>query len=464
MSKDIILFVNAIRPATFAALDAYEKETGRTFTPIVLVDSKINASISECNLQDDLPVHVTKIVADFDSPKSMRLALMPYMDRLFAVTTQYENSILELKKLIPYVPHLPTPIEQSLDWATEKTLMRELLEVHNPQIIPSYLEVSNHREATIREIERTMSYPLIVKPSGLEGSLLVTRVENRAQLRRTLKHTFHEIQKAYDKWIKRQEPTVLVEEFMEGDMYSVDTYVSPEGVCRHTPPVKVLTGRNVGFDDFFGYMRLAPAGLTSDDITNAYDVAEQACAALNLRAVTAHVELMKTPKGWKIIELGPRIGGGSRHEIYSESFGINHIVNDIRNRAGEEPVIPMQPKKSMAVFWIYAREEGVLASVKGIREVKQLSSFVSIGQDIKVGDPVQFAKNNGDPVLVLTLSHVDEAQLAADIEQMEAVLQLTTRPIMGLPDSYLEIVDNVLQLDYIRNGSLQNSLMQHRQV
>lgn len=238
--KDIIIFINAIRPATFDALSSFEAQTGRVFYPIVLVDRWIFRSISERNGQTSLPQAVPVVVADFDSPASLRRALAPYQDRIFAVTSQYENSILELQKLIPYLPYLPMPTEQSLTWATEKIHMRQMMESHDPALVPRYAQVSSVSEAEINRIERKMDYPLIVKPSGLEGSLLVSEVANRAELISCLERTFEHMQAAYSKWIKRQEPTVVVEEFMVGQMYSVDTYVAADGTCRHTPQSRSL--------------------------------------------------------------------------------------------------------------------------------------------------------------------------------------------------------------------------------
>ena len=220
------------------------------------------------------------------------------MDRVYAVTAQFENCITELQKLVPYFPYIPMPTESSLDWATEKKLMRQMLEAHSPSLVPGYLEVRDASDDSIAGAEAAVAYPVIVKPSGLEGSLLVSLAHNPEELRAALEHIFEEIQLGYDTWIKRQSPLVLVEEFMVGDMYSVDTYVSPEGVHRHTPPVKVITGHQVGFEDFFGYAQMVPSGLSATEATKAQRTAEEACKALGLRAVTAHVELIKTADGW----------------------------------------------------------------------------------------------------------------------------------------------------------------------
>lgn len=432
MSKDIILFVNAVRPATIAALEAFQAETGRVFEPLVIVDKRIQATIDEVNGQANLSKPITTLVVDFDSTHDIRAALTPYIDRLFAVTAQYENCITELQKLVPYVPYLPMPSERSLDWATEKKLMRKILEAFDASLVPGYMEVHDASDKTIAAVEKALHYPVMVKPSGLGGSWLVTMAQNREDLQLTLDHVFATIQSGYDNEVRRRKPAVLVEEFMEGDMYSVDTYIAPDGTCRHTPPVRVITGRKVGFDDFFGYVRLAPSGLDQTQIALAQQTAEKACKALCLRSVTAHVELMKTPHGWKVIELGPRIGG-YRHDIYHLSYGINHIMNDIRNRAGEEPTIPTEVRQHTAVMYVYGKNEGILTATHGLENVRKLSSLVSIVQTWQVGDTVRFAKNAGDPVFTITLSSADEAQLQKDIATIEQTLVLDVRPMSRVP-------------------------------
>jgi D-alanine-D-alanine ligase-like ATP-grasp enzyme len=423
MDKDNIIFVNAIRPTTFKALRDYEAQSGRHFTPIILVDSHIKESIFERNGQNNLPEEVTVITADFTSATSIREALKPYDDRIFAVTSQYENCIQELRALLPYLPYLPTPTEKSLIWSTEKKVMRKMLEAYDQSLVPGYMEAIDASEATIQEIESKLPYPLVVKPSGLEGSLLVTYVEDRDQLVDTLKRTFLTMQEAYDVWIKRQKPAVLVEEFMVGDMYTIDVYVDAQGVCRYTPPVEDIVGRKVGYDDLFGYKASLPSNLDADEIQKAQEAASRATYAVGLRSSTAHVEMMRTASGWKIIELGPRIGG-YRYELYDRAYGINHIANDILNRGGEEPSIPTEVRNYVSVFDIYAHEEGILKAIHGIDVVEKLASFTYSRQNIYVGEAALFARNNGDVVYNVMLSHSDKVQLEADVEVLEKVLVL----------------------------------------
>lgn len=423
-SKDVVLFINSMFAPTISALKTYEQKTGRHLTPVVIVDINIQESIHTLNDQNHLIAnHVEVISADFDAPESIRKALKPYEDRIVAVLSQYENSIHEFKKIIPYLPYLQAPSESSLDWATDKKLMRAAFDAYDQTLSPASLHVENALPETIKAIEQKLSYPIIIKPSGLECSLLVSVANDRRQLENQLRSTFKQLHTAYHHLLKRLEPSVLVEEFMTGDMYSIDAYITSDGKFRHTPPVKVVTGNKVGFDDFFPYLTITPTGLTAAEIAAANDTVERACKALGLRATTAHTELMRTPGGWRIIEVGPRIGG-YRPELYSLTIGLNHIANDIVNRMGIEPEIPEPVLNHAAVLQFYAREEGRLKTMHGLNIIEKLPSFVSMKQRFQTGDMLRFAQNNGHPAFEVMLCHKDEAQLQKDLKTVETVLRI----------------------------------------
>ena len=422
-NSKVILFVNAIRPATFAALEKHFENTGQRLIPYVFVNSHIEDRVITRNGQLNHKSKAKFISADINNSASVIDALSKIEGKVIALVSQYENSMDEYKKLIPYFPNLYLPTSESIDWATEKKLMREKLEEYNKNLVPKFLKIHNNSLKTILEVEKNIEYPLIIKPSGLEGSLLVSLVRDRKELKTSLAKGFELIQHAYDFWIKRQKPFFLAEEFMDGDMYSVDCYVDRFGEVNHTPLVRVITGHSVGFDDFFGYMRITPSDISKEDVKLAKKAAEDACKALNLKSLTAHVELMHTATGWKIIELGPRIGG-YRHEMYGQSYGINHIMNDILNRAGEKPIIPDKLLGYSAMFNIHAREEGIFESFSGDDIVKLLESFVNIKQRYEIGEKLLFARHNGDPVFDIMLFNSDKEILLKDIHKMEKALKI----------------------------------------
>ncbi len=425
--RDTILFINSLRPSTIEAINTYRDRYDKQVRILLFVDAKKKTFLEEAKIYEKHK-KVELVIADFSSPIKIKQALKPYMDRLLAITSQFENSIPSLKQVLPHVPYLNAPTQESLEWATDKVKMRRMLRAHNPTISPKFTVIKENTDAAIAQIERNVGYPLVVKPAGLAASLLVSVCYHREELEDTLKQTFKKLNKLYKERLGRGTPQILVEQLMEGTMYSIDAYVNDRGNVYFDPPVHVKTGRSIGFDDFFGYQRITPTKLTKPKIEDANHVSAEAIKALGLRSTTAHVELMYTGStGWKIIELAPRMGG-FRHTMYNWSYGINHILNDILIRIPQKPVIPKKRKGFTAVFNMYGKTEGTLDVIKGLKKIRSLESFVYVNVHKKKGDTLKFAKNGGGVVLEVVLFNKVRAGLLADIRRMEKAIEIVVSP------------------------------------
>ncbi|HZX50361.1 MAG TPA: ATP-grasp domain-containing protein [Candidatus Paceibacterota bacterium] len=373
-------------------------------------------------------LHLFDIVltCNFDSPESIMECLAPYQDGFVAVTARGEQNIPHLKKVIPYLPYLRTPTQDSLEWATSKIEMRRRFTAYDKKITPSYMVVSDTSKKTIKAIVEKIGTPLVIKPSGLAVSLLVTIAFHQEELEKSLRKVFRHLRVQYKKNGGRGEPQVLVEQFMEGDMYSIDIYVDSRGKMYFCPLVHIKTGRTIGFDDFFGYQQMTPTLLAKESIAEAQEASKKAIHALGLRSTTVHLELMKTEQGWKIIELGPRIGG-FRDMLYELAYGIKHTENDIAVRIPERPKLPRKLKGYAAALKIFARQEGVITNFLGVKKVQALESLHSMETNKKIGDRAVFAKNGGKSVFDILLFNKDRSRLLADIRRIEQALKIETK-------------------------------------
>jgi hypothetical protein len=216
---------------------------------------------------------------------------------------------------------------------------------------------------------------------------------------------------------------VLVEEFMDGSLYSIDAYVSQFGKIFFCPLVSVKTGKTIGFDDFFGYIQMTPPNLNPDSIQGAEIVAEQAIKALGLRSTTAHIELLRTEQGWKIVEVGARVGG-FRHMLYEFSFGINHTMNDVLIRSGKKPDVKKKIIGHSAAMKFFAKKEGTLVKLTGIKKIQELKSMKKLYMYKKIGDSCKFAKHGGSSVFNLILVNKDRSELLADIRRIEQTVDI----------------------------------------
>ncbi len=422
LDRNKVLFVGSYLESQKKALEKLTRLLGRDISAVVLYD--VTDTSARQSIVADSTAHIQ--ACDFSSPLALQKSLYPYRDNLLAVTNRAEKNVPLLKKILPHVPYLSTPTELSLDWTTDKIRMRQLLRGYDKTISPKFLVAHDASEETLNRIEKVVGFPLIIKPAGLAASLLVSLCYHREELEEYLSKTVRKINQIYKKKKGRGEPQILVEGFMDGVMYSIDSYVNQRGTIYHTPLVHVKTGRSVGFEDFFGYMRITPVQLKPYKVEAAQKVAKEAIEALGLRSTTCHIELMKTEDGWKVIELGPRIGG-FRDEMYKLAYGFDHSLNDILIRIPKKPLISKKIKGSCAVLQLYSKEKGRLQALQGVNRVRQLESFSRIKIKKKIGDMCDFARNGDDPVLDVVLFNPKRSNLLADIRRLEKAIQIKVR-------------------------------------
>lgn len=363
------------------------------------------------------------IYIDFSKPWKIASALLPYQDRLLAVTARGESGANILKSVIPHVPYLRTPTPDSLEWATDKYEMRKRLQLFDSKNTPKFTKVKENSKKERSRVVGKVGFPMVVKPANLQESMLVTICYHEEEFEKTLRNIFRKLRNEYKKMNRSQLPTIMTEEFMEGEMYSIDSYVNSRGTIYHCPLVRVKTGRDIGHDDFYNYLQMTPTGLKKETVEKAEKAAETAIHALGLRSVTAHVELMKIDDVWKIIEIGPRVGG-FRDLLHELSCDIDHSLNDVLIRIPRKPIIPKKCKATATVLKWFAESEGIISEMKGIKKIEELESFHSITINKKIGDRATFSKNGGKSIFNLFMHNADRSKLLADIRRVEKMVDI----------------------------------------
>jgi len=418
-SKNIIAYVMGLPEGVAGSIRRYEKETKQKFRVMLIWDKHAPQKKSE----EDFPGVDIFLLIDFTKAGSIAEALAPYQEELRAITCRAESYISRFMQVIPHVPYLRTPTTESLAWATDKLEMRRRFAILAKPFTPKYAVVHENTKAERARVIEKIKFPMIVKPTNLAQSLLVTVCYHEDELKRSLTALRKKIEKIYSENGRVEEPRIIVEEFMEGDMYSVDAYVNSRGTVYFCPMVRVITGHNIGHDDFFNYLHMTPTNLKVPSIEKAHTAAEAGIHALGLRNTTVHVELMKMDDDWKLIEIGPRIGG-FRDTLHRLSCDIDHSLNDILIRLPKKPYVPKKCKGFAATLKWYPKAEGRLTKLKGIKKIQEVKSFVTISVNKKVGDRCRFAKNGGKAVFTVTLYNDERSKLLADIRRVEKAIDI----------------------------------------
>lgn len=366
------------------------------------------------------------IECDFSSSEKIARALLPYQDELLAISCRSESHMELFAKIIPHVPYLRTPTTESIEWSTDKLHMRRRLRLYDKKGTPAFTIVSENTKTERKRIAEKIGFPLIIKPANLAQSMLVSVCYHEEEFETTLRKAFQKIQKIYIEKNYDREPTIIAEQFMDGDMYSIDAYVTARGKVYFCPIVKVITRKSLGKDDLSNFMHTTVHSLKKTTVARAEKAAETAIHALGLRSTSAHIELMKVDDEWKIIELGPR-PGGFRRELYWYSYGINHSLNDLLIRIPKKPVVPKKRKAYATALKYYPEKEGTITELKGIKKIQALESFKSIKMLKKIGDRSVFAQNGGTAVFSVILANADKSKLLADTRRVEQLVKITVK-------------------------------------
>jgi|AntAceMinimDraft_6_1070360.scaffolds.fasta_scaffold06944_2 biotin carboxylase len=342
--------------------------------------------------------------------------------KIVSITARSDLHIPKLQKIIPFAPkHVYLPSVKALQRSTEKVHMRRAFRRYDKNITPQFKIFKEFEKEKFEVIKKKFLFPVIIKPSGLASSMLVQSAHYPEELENILKNTISK----YSKLKGRGDALILVEELIEGTVYSTDVHVDAEGTCYFNPFVKYIMSNQKGFDDFFVAEVFTPVKISPESELQAKEVSQKGINALGLRSTTAHVELIHNDFGWKIIEIGPRLGG-NRSLMYKHAYNINIDLNDINIHMNKKPLIPKKIQGYCLVMRFYPNKEGFIKSIKGINTIKKMPEVLYVLQSKKKGDRSMFAKNGGEAPLKISIATTNRQTLVEIKRRIQKLVHIET--------------------------------------
>jgi biotin carboxylase len=423
-SKTIAVFVNDFDQEFADALVKLSERLGRELQGVVLVDDAVKAGGR--NTPDEHGVF-KQIVCDFSDDTALRKAVKSFEDNLLLVTTSSDRNQPYLQRLLPFVPYTLGPTETSLTWATHKHMMRRFTELYEPSLVPKYQMIESASSTELAKVTSRLSFPVIIKPTGLAASLLVAKADHPQDLERIASKSFEVLRQIYHRDNGRGRPAMIVEEYIEGDMYTVDAYVNDSGRVWTLPFLRARTGHSVGLEGFYEFQADSYHELTENQQALGRQAAADVIHALSLRSCVAHIEMFHTAKGWKIIELGPR-AGGQRQDIYLASYGIDHALNELLLKIGLEPDVEAEHTAYSTTVYLYPEVEGTIEAVEGIEEARANRSIYNLNVHAHPGQVALYSQNGGKWLIRGLLANPDRDQLYRDAETVRSLIKISTTP------------------------------------
>jgi len=275
---------------------------------------------------------------------------------------EYENYII-YKAAAAQTLTLPALSLESALACTDKYSMRQKFLSYDEAITPRFIKVSNIDE--LLEFAQSAGYPIILKPTNLVKSLLVTKCDSETELVAAYEETASKIKGLYEKLhISSRQPGIIAEQFINGKLCSVAAYVDAEGIPHFCDGLVELTSaREAGYDDSFLYSRKLRDTSTDSVRSDIIDVATKGVKALSMRSTPAHIEIIYNDHRAQLVEIGARIGG-YRPWMYHESYGIDLIEQEVRVALGQSPSFQSSFASYSAVYELFPDVDGVYESLK----------------------------------------------------------------------------------------------------
>ncbi|MBQ7338989.1 MAG: ATP-grasp domain-containing protein [Clostridia bacterium] len=253
----------------------------------------------------------------------------------------------------------------------------------------------------------TFTFPLITKPTDNSGSRGVMLVHNEDELAEALSYSSENGRRG----------DVIMEEYMQGPEVSVEVMVS-----HGAPHVLQITDKlTTGAPHFVEMGHSQPSRLPEEAQDAIRDLASRAALSVGIQNGPAHVEIILTKNGPKMVELGARMGGDCiTTHLVPLSTGIDMVGNTIKIALGEDPDLEQKLWNGSAIRYFNA-PHGVIREISGVEEAEMLYGVQEITFVKQVGDTVGDIGSSTDRV-GFVIAQADNAEEAVKV--CERVLQM----------------------------------------
>ena len=257
---------------------------------------------------------------------------------------------------------------ETAQWSTDKFQMKERFEIGD---IPH----AQGRLISQAEDADGLIFPVIVKPRDNSGSRGVKLCNNKEELKESIKEALE----------NSKLDSVLVEEFIEGQEYSIES-------LHHDGKSEVIQFTEKKTTEFPYNVELGhiqPANISNENKQKIRKIIEKIGRALNFVNCPSHTELKINERGIFVIETSPRLGGDYITSTLTPlSTGVN-LEDELLKMAMGEAINPVPKAIQYSGVHFFAFKEGsIIKHVPNEDLIKGWSHVIDFSFTLKEGDKV----------------------------------------------------------------------------
>lgn len=362
------------------------------------------------------------IFADPLDPAKSVSAVKNYLNNpnnyIDGVITFWEEAVLTTAAISDTYNLIGIPYK-SADVIKNKHQFRKLCVSSNLPTIKSHL-LTSHQD--FEHIEKTMSFPLVIKPLYGAASAFVMKI-----------HSLEQLKKAYDSitnsihtfWLAPEwESTDLyVEEYIEGQEVDIDILLQ-DGICVFA---SVTDNFQTQEPFFIESGQALPSALSKEKQDDLISMALNVLKTAGVKNGCIHFEAKSSPTGPVPIEVNLRMGGDHVYSFIKEGWGVCMIESAAKIACGELCDIkkPLEPLTYLEGKYFEPQKAGIIADISFPEELLKDSHLSKIQFDMKVGDKVLVPPEGFDFFGWITV-HADSKQQAGEqLDKLFPLVQFT---------------------------------------
>lgn len=273
--------------------------------------------------------------------------------------------------------------------STDKSRMKKTF-IENNVPTAQFFSVFNYIDA--QASAQKIGYPVMVKAINNSGSRGISKAESQDEFQ-----TAWEYAKKYS---KPGDP-VIIKEFLDGVEFGVQAFiyqekiqlVTPHNDTTTPPPYSTPIGHSYPFKEPSIHRETEKAVI-------------KGIKALGINNSAVNIDLIKTSKDVKILEIGARMGATCLPELTHIYTGIDVLKECIKISIGEKPAFTKTQAQPVAGLLIGSKISGQIEAIKIPKEVdNQAVAYFSL--DIHEGDEVKQFKIGPDRIGEIIVTGTD---------------------------------------------------------
>jgi biotin carboxylase len=269
-------------------------------------------------------------------------------------------------------------------------------------------------ELELINFARQLGYPVFLQPANVAASMWCTFNTGPDMLAANYRAMLNEVPRYYEKLGKTgTKLTVILAEYLSGANTSIDCLIDQTGRVYTTPVVDVLTGRDVGFDDFHHFARIVPSRASESEREILARLAAAGVQALGMATSAAHVEFI----GLRLGEIAAR-PGGNRPRILNLAYGLDEIHALYQILVGQTPELRPLRRDSAAVITPFSAKTGCLRAIRHLDRIQSLPTYLFHEVRIQPGQAVGLARSGYRSPLYIELLSADADAVRRDVDRI----------------------------------------------